>query len=62
MSHCALGQLPTGDTLSNWLGKHVIDGLARLFVDLVLAAARQTFWERVFVDVVLIVELWHGES
>ena len=68
-----LCEFPAGDTFALWLRIHVIDRLSRLFLGvsggglligfwLRLARGDQALRERVLIDVVLIVELGHGET
>ena len=59
----SFGQFPATDTLANRLGIHIVDRLSRLsFAVLTLSHTAQTFWERVLVDVVLVVVLRHRET
>ncbi len=62
-SNHSFGQLPSWDSFPNGLCIHVIDRLSWLLFSIwVFAAGDQTFWERIWVDVMLIVELWHREA
>ena len=70
----SLCEFPARDAFASWLRIHVIDRLTRLFLGvrgggglligiwLRLARGDQALRERVLVDVMLIVELGHGEA
>ena len=64
IGQCSLREFPARDALPHGLCVHIVDGdlllLLGLFVR--LALADQALWERVLVDVVLVVQFRHGEA
>ena len=61
--HHPLSELPSRDTFANWLCIHIIYRLARFLVFIDGFALRgQALGKRILIDIVLVVQLRHGEA
>ena len=60
----SLCELPTRNALARWLGIHIVNRLSvhPFLLILWLSLGYESFGERVFVNVVLIVQFWHRET